>query len=66
MIATGSCLCTRAGIAEVWIVDVAHDTLSAFRNPEGHVYRDEQVLIAQSLLLCSPDITVKLSGFFET
>ena len=58
----------RAGIAEVWIVDVVRDTLSAFRNPEGHAYRDEQVLIAPATVTLAllPDINVDLSGIFET
>jgi Uma2 family endonuclease len=58
----------RAGIAEVWIVDVARNTVSAFRNPEGHAYCDEQVLITPTALTLAllPDIKVNLSGLFET
>jgi Uma2 family endonuclease len=59
----------RAGIAEVWIIDVARNTLSAFRNPEGHAYRDEQVLITPTAvtpaLLPGSKVNM-LSGLFET
>jgi Uma2 family endonuclease len=58
----------RAGIAEVWIIDVARNTLSAFRNPEGHAYRDEQVLITPTAVTPAllPGIKVNmLSGLFE-
>jgi hypothetical protein len=52
----------------MWIVDVARNTLSAFRNPEGHAYREEQVLIAPAAVTLAllPDIEVDLSGLFET
>jgi hypothetical protein len=51
----------------VWIVDVACNTLSAFRNPGGHAHRDEQVLIAPTAVTLAllPDIKVNLSGLFE-
>ena len=59
-------LYARAGIAEVWIVDLQHRVLNAYRKPDGDEYGEMTTHEAgdQLPLALAPDITVRLDLMF--
>ena len=60
-------LYARAGIAEVWIVDLQHRVLNAYRKPDGDEYGEMTAHRAgdQVSLALAPDITVRLDLMFS-
>ncbi|MBK8908281.1 MAG: Uma2 family endonuclease [Rhodospirillales bacterium] len=59
-------LYARAGIVEVWIVDLETRALTVHRRPEGHTYTDRRELREPAALTVAalPGITIDLSGLF--
>lgn len=57
----------RAGIPELWIVDVEHSAFHVFREPCVGGYGSEAVVIAPRFLgiAAFPGLTVDLAGFFS-
>jgi Uma2 family endonuclease len=56
----------EAGILEVWLVDVVHRRMTAYREPSGHTYRQAVTLIRRGTLtpLSFPDLTLRWEDFF--
>jgi Uma2 family endonuclease len=59
-------LYARAGIAEVWIVDVQRRTLDAYRKPAGDAYAEASTHFAGELLApaMAPELVVRLDMVF--
>lgn len=59
-------LYARAGIPEVWLVDIAGKTLWIYRDPKGDRYRDLAPAgdLAHLLVRAMPDTAVDLTGVF--
>ena len=57
----------RAGIPEVWIVDLNDRVLRVFQQPEGGAYRTSQEIAepGQRRLLAVADVAVDLTGLFD-
>jgi Uma2 family endonuclease len=60
-------LYARAGITEVWIVDLNNEVLRIFRNPVGETYTDTQELRAGQFATMEifPDVKVDLAELFK-
>jgi Uma2 family endonuclease len=60
-------LYARAGIAEVWVVDLEVGVLRLFRDPGGGDYREKQELgrVGAMAIPHLPAATIDLSGLFE-
>jgi Uma2 family endonuclease len=60
-------LYARAGFAEVWIVDLKHRVLHAYRDPSDGEYATVQTYRAGDciVLALAPDIVITLDGVFE-
>ncbi len=59
-------LYARAGIAELWIVDLKHRVLDAYRDPAGNGYRETTTHRPgdQLALVLAPEIVVTLGFMF--
>lgn len=60
-------LYARAGIPEVWIVDLGRPAVHLFRSPAGDGYENEQVTVTPTAVTIAvlPGTVVSLSGLFE-
>jgi Uma2 family endonuclease len=60
-------LYARAGFAEVWIVDLKHRVLNAYRDSSDGEYATVQTYRAgdRIALALAPDIAITLNGVFE-
>ena len=58
----------RAGVAEVWLIDVAGETLVRYRHPDGDRYRDRDVpdLSSPVPLAALDDVEIDLDGLFAS
>jgi Uma2 family endonuclease len=56
----------RAGIPEVWLVDLSEDRVEQYREPRGDAYVDRQVLGAGGTLtpLRLPDVAIRVDEIF--
>jgi Uma2 family endonuclease len=59
-------LYARYGVPQAWIVDIAHDRLTVFAEPDGHEYRQQSVIERAGLtsVAALPDVSVDLSTVF--